>query len=132
MKALKQSIQEKLILNKNIRLNKNISSKVKDKFYILLGIYSGYDYLVDELGDIMITGDKGSGPNIFIVPYSMLLTLEKKYFEDKSISIFNIPDKYEKDIDQFEEDYSEGKINLDDDCTELTDKEYINILKKIN
>ena len=112
MKALKQSIQEKLILNKNIRLNKNISSKVKDKFYILLGIYSGYDYLVDELGDIMITGDKGSGPNIFIVPYSMLLTLEKKYFEDKSISIFNIPDKFFRECFRFRKQIIIGQKDI--------------------
>lgn len=117
MKNIKQHIQEKLIINKHSKI------KQTNKYYILLAVYKGWDYLVDEIGDVMIAGDKGSGPSIFIVDYKTLLTLDKDYFEDKSITIFNIPEKYQNDINKFEKDYYNGNIYLDDDCGELDDNE---------
>lgn len=120
MKDLIQTIQEKLVFNKHTKAK-------KDKYYILFAIYGGWDYLADEIGDAMIVGDKGSGPSIFIVDYKTLLTLDKDYFEDKSITIFRIPEKYKDDIDKFEKDYFDGKYNLDD-CVEFDDNELDNIL----
>ena len=122
MKNIKQYIQEKLIINKH--------SKIKqiNKYYILLAVYEGWDYLADEIGDVMIAGDKGSGPNIFIVDYNTLIILDKEYFENKSITIWHMPEKYQDDIDKFETDYYDGKINLDDDCVEFNDNELDNIL----
>ena len=122
MKNIKQYIQEKLIINKH--------SKIKqiNKYYILLAVYEGWDYLADEIGDAMIAGDKGSGPNIFIVDYNTLIILDKEYFENKSITIWHMPEKYQDDIDKFETDYYDGKINLDDDCVEFNDNELDNIL----
>lgn len=124
MKKLKDTIIEKLIINKDSK------SKEKNLWYALLGVYEGYDYLVDEIGDAMITGDKGSGINIFIVPYNILLTLDREFFEDKSITIWYIPEKYQHNIDQFEKDFEDGIINLDDDCIEFNDVDYNKILTK--
>ena len=121
MKTLIQSIQEKLVFNKHTKAK-------KDNYYILLAVYEGWDYLADEIGDVMIAGDKGSGPNIFIVDYNTLIILDKEYFENKSITIWHMPEKYQDDIDKFETDYYDGKINLDDDCVEFNDNELDNIL----
>lgn len=122
MKNIKQYIQEKLIINKHSKI------KQTNKYYILLAVYEGWDYLADEIGDVMIAGDKGSGPNIFIVDYNTLIILDKEYFENKSITIWHMPEKYQDDIDKFETDYYDGKINLDDDCVEFNDNELDNIL----
>lgn len=116
MKNLKDVIIERLHINKD-------TYNDIDKYYILLSVYGGWDYLADEIGDTMISGDKGSGPSIFIVDYKTLLTLDKDYFDDKSITIFRIPEKYQDNIDKFEKDYYDGKINLDDDCEELDENE---------
>ena len=116
MKNLKDIIIERLHITKD-------TGNDIDEYYILLGIYGGWDYLADEIGDAMISGDKGSGPSIFIVDYKTLLILDKDYFEDKSITIFRIPLKYQDDIDKFEKDYYDGKINLEDDCEELDENE---------
>ena len=116
MKNLKDIIIERL------KINKDIGNDI-DKYYILFAVYGGWDYLADEIGDTMIVGDKGSGPSIFIVDYKTLLTLDKDYFDDKSITIFRIPEKYQDDIDKFEKDYYDGKINLDDNCEELDENE---------
>lgn len=120
-KLYHQQIDEKLVFNKHTK-------EKKDNYYILLAVYDGFDYLAYEFGDSMIVGDKGSGPSIFIVDYKTLLTLDKDYFENKSITIFRIPKKYQDDIDKFEKDYYDGKINLDDDCEEFNDTELDNIL----
>ena len=122
-KLYHQQVDEKLVINKDI--------KSGNVYYALLGVYGGWDYLADEIGDTMIAGDKGSGPSIFIVDYKTLLTLDKDYFDDKSITIFRIPEKYQNNIDKFETDYYDGKINLDDDCWELSDDEYNEILNKM-
>lgn len=132
MKNLKDNILEKLIISKDSKIK-----KPHNVYYALLGVYEGYDYLVDTLGDTMITGDSGSGPNIFILPYNVLITLNKKYFiiapnlESGTISIWNIPEEYQDDIDKFENDYENGTINLEDDCYELSDDEYNEILNKM-
>ena len=123
MKNLKDIIIERLHITKD-------TGNDIDEFYILFAVYGGWDYLADEIGDTMIVGDKGSGPSIFIVDYKTLLTLDKDYFEDKSITIFRIPEKYQDNIDKFEKDYYDGKINLDDDCEELDENETNKILKK--
>ena len=123
MKNLKDIIIERLHINKDTGNNIN-------EYYILLAVYGGFDYLADEIGDAMCVGDKGSGPSIFIVDYKTLLTLDKDYFEDKSITIFRIPEKYQDDIDKFEKDYYDGKINLDDDCEGLGENETNKLLEK--
>lgn len=124
MKSLLNTIQEKLIINKDSK------GKEKNLYYALLAVYEGFDYLVDEIGDAMCVGDKGSGPSIFIVDYKTLLILDKEYFEDKSITIWHIPEKYQNDIDKFENDYYNGKFNLDDDCVEFNDNELNKMLTK--
>lgn len=129
MKNINNFILEKLVINKNIK------NQFHNIYYALLGVYGGYDYLVDNLGDAMITGDNGSGPNIFIVKYNILITLDKKYFEfgtdiiNGTISIWNVPEKYQDNINKFKKDYEDGKINLDDDCKEFDNGEYDKILK---
>ena len=124
MKFLKDSILEKLIINKNSKI------KPRNVYYALLGVYDGWDYLAYKIRDACV-GDKGSGPSIFIVDHKTLLTLDKEYLEDKYITIFRIPEKYQDDIDKFEKDYYDGKINLEDDCLELSDDEYNEILNKM-
>ena len=122
MKQINNYIQEKLILNKTVKTN-------KCKYYILLGVYEGFDYLVDNFGDFMIVGDKGSGPSIFIATLEVLLDIDKEYFENKSITIWKMPEKYENNIDQFEKDYYDGKINLEDNSYELDENEINKIIK---
>ena len=124
MKHLIDSIQEKLVINKHSKI------KQSNKYYALLGVYEGFDYLMDEVGDSMVAGGHGEGPSICIVPYNILITLDKEFFEDKSITIFMIPEKYQDNIDKFEMDYENGIINLDDDCIEFNDDDLNEILKK--
>ena len=128
MKNLKDNILEKLIISKDSKI------KHRNVHYALFGARDGWDYLAFDFGDLMIVGDKGSGPSIFIVDYKTLLTLDKEYkeyIEDKYISIWNIPEKYQDNIDKFENDYENGTINLKDDCRELSDDEYNEILNKM-
>lgn len=128
MKNLKDNILEKLIIRKDSKI------KPRNVYYALLGLYDGWDYLAYEFGDLMIVGDKGSGPSIFIVDYKTLLALDKEYkeyIEDKYITIFNIPEKYQDDINKFKNYYENGTINLEDDCYELSDDEYNEILNKM-
>ena len=124
MKNLNNYITERLRINKNMSVKDNT-------YYALLGNdYRGYDYLVNNLGDTMITGDNGSGINIFIVQYKVLITLDKKLFDDKFITIWNISEKYQDNIDKFETDFQNGTINLDNNCIKLfNDDELDEILK---
>lgn len=124
MKYFKNYIQEKLILNKNSKNNEHI------KYYVLLGIYEGFDYLTDKFGNELIEGDLGSGPSIFIINNKKLLSIDKKYLDDGSISVWNISEKYQNNIDQFKKDYYNGKINLEDNSYELDEDELNKILNK--
>ena len=124
MKTLKDIIVERLHINKDIGNDNH-------EWYALLGVYHGYFYLVDKLGDDnMIIGDKGSGLNIFIVNYNTLIKLDYKHFGDNTISVFIIPEKYQDNLSKFEKDYYNGVINLEDDFEENNKDEINKLFKK--
>lgn len=104
MKALKEIILEKLIINKN--------SKIKNQsdFYIVITESNEvFSELNKQYRNKHIT--KPDGWVIFVLGKNEVKQLNKDDIIDDHLWVYDIPEQYRDDIEKFKDDYKKGIIS---------------------